>query len=142
MKQKIKKQYLNKGESALWGAKIVVILYYFSKVPCLNFNYVIIVKYFHNVFSYYGRPKLKNIKCQRIFGICHESTQVGPPLSVLSPIIYKGIKIAMKLTIFSNNTLWMEFFCLIIPLQGLGNIYQHWVNTPFFYSCVVTQHGS
>jgi len=31
------------------GGKIVVTLYYFSKVPCLNFNHVIIMKDFHNI---------------------------------------------------------------------------------------------
>ncbi len=44
-------------------AKIVVTLYYFSMVPCLNFNYVIIMKDFHNVFTYYDKAKPKEIKC-------------------------------------------------------------------------------
>jgi len=39
------------------GAKIVVTLYYFLGVPCLNFNHVIIMKDFHNVFAYYGMSK-------------------------------------------------------------------------------------
>jgi hypothetical protein len=47
------------------GAKIVVTLYCFSKVPCLNFNHVIIMKGFHNVFTYYDRSKPKEVKCQR-----------------------------------------------------------------------------
>jgi len=38
-------------------AKTVVTLYYFLGVLCLNFNYVIIVKDFHNVFTYYGRSE-------------------------------------------------------------------------------------
>jgi hypothetical protein len=39
-----------KGESTLGGGtKIVVTLYFFLKVPCLNFNHVIIRKDFHNV---------------------------------------------------------------------------------------------
>ncbi len=37
------------GESTLHGAKIVVTLYYFLRIPCLNFNHIIIIKYFHNV---------------------------------------------------------------------------------------------
>jgi hypothetical protein len=41
------------------GAKIVVTLYFFSRAPCLNFNHVIIVKDFHNVFAYYGASKPK-----------------------------------------------------------------------------------
>ncbi len=47
------------GESTLRGAQIVVALYCFLKVPCLNFNHVIIMKDFHNVFTYYGRSKPK-----------------------------------------------------------------------------------
>jgi hypothetical protein len=31
----------------------------FLKVPCLNFNHVIIMKDFHNVFAYYGKSKHK-----------------------------------------------------------------------------------
>jgi len=46
------------------GVKIVVTLYCFLGVPCLNFNHVIIMKDFHNVFAYYGRSKPKEIKCQ------------------------------------------------------------------------------
>jgi hypothetical protein len=41
------------------GAKIVVTLYCFSGVPYLNFNNVIILKDFHNVFTNYGRSKPK-----------------------------------------------------------------------------------
>jgi len=43
------------------GGKIVVTLYYFLRVPCLNFNHVIIMKQIHNVFAYYGRsnPQIK-----------------------------------------------------------------------------------
>jgi hypothetical protein len=41
------------------GAKIVITLYYFLGVPCLNFNHVIIMKDFHNVFAYYSRLKPK-----------------------------------------------------------------------------------
>jgi hypothetical protein len=48
------------------GAKIVVTLYYFFGVPCLNFNYFIIMKDFHNVFTHYGRSKPKEIKCEKI----------------------------------------------------------------------------
>ncbi len=46
------------------GAKIVVSLYYFPKVSCLNFNHVIIMKKNCNIFAYYGRSKPKEIKCQ------------------------------------------------------------------------------
>ncbi len=54
------------GESTLWGgAKIVVTLYYFLGVPCLNFNNVIIMKDLHNTFAYYGRSKPKEVKCQK-----------------------------------------------------------------------------
>jgi hypothetical protein len=45
-------------------AKIVVTLYCFLGVPCLNFNHVIILKDFHNVFAYYGRSKPKQVKFQ------------------------------------------------------------------------------
>ncbi len=44
------------------GAKIVVTLYCFSRVPYLNFNHIIIVKDFHNVFAYYHRSKPKKVK--------------------------------------------------------------------------------
>jgi hypothetical protein len=30
---------------------------FFLKVPCLNFNYVIVIKDFHNVFAYYDNSK-------------------------------------------------------------------------------------
>jgi hypothetical protein len=46
------------------GAKIVVKLYCFSGVPCLNFNHVIIMKDFHNVFADSDRSKPKEVKCQ------------------------------------------------------------------------------
>jgi hypothetical protein len=45
------------------GGMIVVTLYYFSRVPYLNFNHVIIMKKFHNIFAYYDSSKLKEIKC-------------------------------------------------------------------------------
>jgi hypothetical protein len=50
------------NESTLGGAKIVVTLYMFFQVPCLNFNHVIIMNDFHNIFAYYGRSKPKEIK--------------------------------------------------------------------------------
>jgi hypothetical protein len=51
------------GESIPKGAKIVVTLYCFLVVPCLNFNHIIIMKDFHNVFAYYGSSKPKEVKC-------------------------------------------------------------------------------
>jgi hypothetical protein len=39
--------------------KFVVTLYYFLKVQYLNFNHVIIMKDFHNVFAYYDKSKPK-----------------------------------------------------------------------------------
>ncbi len=51
------------GENTLEGTEIVVTLYCFLGVPCLNFNHVIIMKYFHNAFVYYGSSKPKEIKC-------------------------------------------------------------------------------
>jgi hypothetical protein len=54
------------GKSTLGGgSKIIVTLYCFSKVPCLNFNYVIIMKDFHNFFAYYSKSEPKEIKCQK-----------------------------------------------------------------------------
>jgi hypothetical protein len=50
------------GENTLEGTEIVVTLYCFLGVPCLNFNHVI-MKYFHNVFVYYGSSKPEEIKC-------------------------------------------------------------------------------
>jgi hypothetical protein len=44
------------------GGGIVVTLYYFLGVPCLNFNHVIIMKDFHNVFPYYNSLNSKEIK--------------------------------------------------------------------------------
>ncbi len=41
------------------GAKIVLTLQFILRVPSLNFNHVIIMKKFHNVFAYYGRSKPK-----------------------------------------------------------------------------------
>ncbi len=49
----------NMVKTHYWGVKIVVTLYCFLEVPCLNFNHVIIMKDFHNVFAYYGRSKPK-----------------------------------------------------------------------------------
>jgi len=46
-------------ESTLGGVKIVVTLYFFLGVSCLNFNHVIIMKDFHNVFAYYDKSKHK-----------------------------------------------------------------------------------
>ncbi len=51
------------GENALEGAKIVVTLYCFLRVPCFNFNHGIIMKKFHNAFAYYGSSKPKEVKC-------------------------------------------------------------------------------
>jgi len=55
-------------ESTLWGggeAKIVVTLYCFLGVPCLNFKNVIIMKDVHNTFAYYGTSKPKEVKCKK-----------------------------------------------------------------------------
>jgi hypothetical protein len=59
----IYKIMIGMGENTLWGGKIVVTLNYFLGVPCLNFNHVIIMKDFHNVFAYYGsqNPKKSNV---------------------------------------------------------------------------------
>jgi hypothetical protein len=45
--------------------KIVVTLYYFLGVPCLNFNHVIIMKDLHNTFAYYRKSKPKEVKCKK-----------------------------------------------------------------------------
>jgi len=46
------------GESTLGGGEeIVSTLYCFSRVPCLNFNHVIIMINFHNDIVYYDRSK-------------------------------------------------------------------------------------
>ncbi len=37
-------------------------VYYLLRVPCLNFNHVIFMKDFYNVFTYYGRSKPKEVK--------------------------------------------------------------------------------
>jgi hypothetical protein len=51
------------NESTLGGGvKIFDTLYMFFQVPCLNFNHVIIMNDFHNIFAYYGRSKPKEIK--------------------------------------------------------------------------------
>jgi hypothetical protein len=47
------------GENTLKGTKIVVTLFYFLGVPCLNFNHVIIMKDFHKIFTFYSRSKPK-----------------------------------------------------------------------------------
>jgi hypothetical protein len=44
--------------------KIVVTLHFILGVPSLNFNHLIIMKKFHNVFAYYDTSKPKEIKCQ------------------------------------------------------------------------------
>jgi hypothetical protein len=52
------------GESIFRKGKIVVTLYYFLGLPCLNFIHIIIMEDFHNVFAYHGRlkPKTSNVK--------------------------------------------------------------------------------
>jgi hypothetical protein len=45
--------------------KIIVTLYYFLGISYLNFNHVIIMKDFHNVFAYYSRSKFKKKKIQK-----------------------------------------------------------------------------
>jgi hypothetical protein len=52
------------GQSTLHGAQDCCYMVLFSRVLCLNFNHVIIMNFFHNVFAYYGRSKPKKIKCQ------------------------------------------------------------------------------
>jgi hypothetical protein len=54
------------GWKHIIGGPIAITLYYFLGVPCLNFNHVNIMKDFHNVFTYCGRSKPKEIKCQKI----------------------------------------------------------------------------
>ncbi len=44
------------------GQNCCHIILFFS-VPCLNFDHVIIMKGFHNIFAYYRRSKPKKIKC-------------------------------------------------------------------------------
>ncbi len=57
--QLVAKRFLGKKNIVLLGggAKIVVTLYCFLRLPYLNFNHVIIMKKFHNFFAYYGRWK-------------------------------------------------------------------------------------
>jgi hypothetical protein len=47
------------GESTLKWDMIMSHCIIFLRVPCLNFNHVIIMKDFHNVFVYYGKSELK-----------------------------------------------------------------------------------
>ncbi len=53
------------GESIFRRGKIVVTLYYFLGVSCLNFIHVIIMEIFQNVFANHGKLKPKDIKCQK-----------------------------------------------------------------------------
>jgi hypothetical protein len=55
------------GESIFKRGKIVVTLYYFLGVSCLNFIHAIIMEDFHNVFAYRARLKPKDIKYIFIF---------------------------------------------------------------------------
>jgi len=49
-----------KGDNTLWGgAQKFCHVVLFLGVACLNFNHVIIMKDFHNVFAYYGKSKPK-----------------------------------------------------------------------------------
>jgi hypothetical protein len=49
------------------SAKIIVtICTIFQGYHVSIFNHIIIMKNFHNVFGYYDRSTLKNVKCQRI----------------------------------------------------------------------------
>jgi hypothetical protein len=58
-----------KGESTLQrGAKIVVTLYFFLGLTCLNLNHVIIMKIFQFFFGYYGGSKPKEV--QKITFFC------------------------------------------------------------------------
>jgi hypothetical protein len=54
--------HLPQGENTLQGGQVVVTLYFFLRVPCLNFNHVIIIKDFHNVLAYYDNSKKSNVK--------------------------------------------------------------------------------
>jgi hypothetical protein len=51
------------------GIKIIFPLNYFLKVQYLNFNHVIIMKDFHNIFAYYdkSKPKKSNVKKTKLF---------------------------------------------------------------------------
>jgi hypothetical protein len=62
------------GERTLRGGNIIVTLYCFSRVPCLNFNHVIIMKDFHKFYAYYSRsnPKKSNAKKKNIFEISYD----------------------------------------------------------------------
>ncbi len=45
------------------GPKTIVTFYCFLGFPCLNVDHINIMKEFHNAFAYYGRSKLKKVKC-------------------------------------------------------------------------------
>jgi hypothetical protein len=47
------------GENTLQGGQNCCHIVFFLGVPCLNFNHLIIMKDFHNVFANYGRSKPK-----------------------------------------------------------------------------------
>jgi len=55
---------IKQGENTLLRGQDCCHIIFFLEVPCLNFNHVIIMKDFHNVFAYYGRSKPKKVKFQ------------------------------------------------------------------------------
>ncbi len=57
--QRTSKYFNDQGENTLQGDQDCCHIVFFLGLPCLNFNYVIIMKDFHNVFTYYGRSKPK-----------------------------------------------------------------------------------
>lgn len=56
--RRVGRKHITKGQDCCH------IILFFS-VPCLNFDHVIIMKGFHNIFAYYRRSKPKEIKCQK-----------------------------------------------------------------------------
>jgi len=110
----------------------------FFKASCLNFNHVIIMKYFHNVFSCYGRSKPQKVKCQtnyifsfhtmwcyNIFAqrkLCHIILKNE---NILKKLL-KFFLISMKIVVFIKHyyLIWLEYVCE--PCENFDN-YHKWV---------------
>jgi hypothetical protein len=104
--QKIKwkfKQNQYKRVQHTRGAKIIITLYFISRVPCLNFNHVIIINDFHNDFAYYGWSKPKEVKGQKNYNL---KKFIYCDVNIY--LCKKNVTMYYKMQIYSRNG-WNDF---------------------------------
>ncbi len=104
-------------------------MYYFSKLPCLNYNHVIITKDFHNVFAYYSRLKPQKVKISQRNFLFHVMECFRANLH--KKIICHNIVLKMQNYIYLWND-WNDliFLKIVISTKHCDSIWLEYVCEP------------